>query len=715
MEFTGIVFTVTQTDTETKFLVTSHDAKCRRDGHGKVVCTANPDKVAIEKSMPARFAASWSNGTIEVLSAEPCWLNAPVTVNWLVRRVNDDTLGPKSVIRRIVDTYGEQLFSMTAGEFVEKMPVDLPDLVTDRLPELAKKLFAPIDPLAELRKLFRGMDVDARTLLSIYNDYPDGESAVKAVKDNPYQVCLWSELGIGIADALANRFGWKNTDFRRIEGSIAYALADTERNGHTYLDGKDLVKILPSVNARTFAKFETPVTALHLADVLLQSRLFVITDDGRVSFCETKKEEEAIAKRLSEMKEAGHKVAEEAISRIESSLGVSFGKEQRNAFYALDHEAAILTGAPGTGKTMVTNGILRLYDELFPGSEVVCCAPTGRAAKRMTESTGRPAETIHKLLGIIPGSHDAIEHVSFDSAHPLSADFIVVDEVSMLSTELFYYLLNAMKEGTKLLLIGDDDQLPSVSCGNCLYDMIESNAIPVFRLRTVYRQAEGSGIFENARRCMQSEVPLPAADFSIVKVESEADLQAELLRQFDAVFDDGNPYNMQMIEPTNSGVRDTNQRIHYKLYGTKFGMGVGDKVMFLRNVYTGEDETSYVNGEFGTIVDITPDGLDIASEDGITKHVPNDDKGDVTLAYACTVHKFQGSEADTIIIGLSQAAGRLMNRNLLYTAMTRARKRVIMIVAEDEFHPGTLEECVHEKAPKRNTRLGEYLAERRTA
>jgi len=701
MQFTGTVQTVNEKGNETIFTVKSSDARCARAKYGRVLCVTN--NCDVMKSLPARFVGTVRGATVLVTSVTPIWIDEKKTLNFLCQKTGG--LVKRSFLQKVIAVYGKDLFSMKQEDFLERACNDFPNN-RDILPELSKKIFCPINPLSDLQKLFAGKRVDRKTLTIIYENYGE-EKAVENVKKDPYRICLDCGIPIGVADQIANAEEWKNTDRRRIEGTIRYALSHAEKNGHTYVTGKKLLSVLPQMNARSFDSIVLPVTPLHIANALSESHEFAISDDGHISFSKTKKQEEFLARTFLTKTQTFDQVTEKDIDDIEHELGVTFGEEQRRAFFALNAQISVLTGAPGTGKTMVTNGILRLYQKKNPNANLTLCAPTGRAAKRLMESTGQLAQTVHKTLGLVPGEHAKEEHLQFNQAHPLQSDLIVVDESSMLDTELLFDICQAMKQNTRLLLIGDEDQLPSVGCGNCLHDIIASNLVPVFRLTEIYRQKKGSGIAFAAKDCIKGIRPNPSDDFSIIEVNSEKEMQERLVKEFIKRYDEKNPYNIQIIEPTNQSVQETNTLIHTDVFQRPKGAIVcGDKVMFTRNVYDPiKPEQSYVNGELGVCDSTMKLGLSIFSEDEEEKLVSEENKTDVRLAYACTVHKFQGSEADTILIGLPLSATRMMNRNLLYTAITRARKKVVIVVVKDEFYEDILTQCVTKNAPKRNTRL----------
>ena len=374
------------------------------------------------------------------------------------------------------------------------------------------------------------------------------------------------------------------------------------------------------------------------------------------------------------------------IDEIEKEYNIKYSISQRESFNFIKSSGIkILTGGPGTGKTTVIRGLIEAYKRTNPKGIVALCAPTGRAAQRITESTKMEASTIHRLLDCKPYGDNEEELTCKNQDNPLSADLLIVDEVSMVDTELFAMLLGAVKSGTLIILCGDTDQLPSVGAGNVLKDLIASKQFPVNVLDTVYRQTDGSNIIHNAncvrtgnRREMRCGI-----DFEIIEVNSEKKIQDKIVNILRSLkYDDINAF--QVLTPSKKGNAGTiqlnkliqpicNQNTSKIFYGNT-GFKCGDKIMTIRNNY----KLNYFNGDIGVVKSVSEQGMEIEIN-GETIKLTEGLYEDVSLAYASTIHKSQGSEYSTVIIALPSSPKLMLKKDLLYTAITRAKERVIII------------------------------------
>lgn len=398
----------------------------------------------------------------------------------------------------------------------------------------------------------------------------------------------------------------------------------------------------------------------------------------------------------------------EYITEIEQDIHIRYAPAQRAAFDLLRQSGiAVVTGGPGTGKTTVVNGLIRAYQRQYPNNHVMLAAPTGRAAQRMTEATGMEATTIHRLVGMRPYA-GALQRNT--SENPLEVDFLVVDESSMVDIEMLNWLLDAIPTGCLLLFVGDINQLPSVGPGDVLNDLIRSGQIPVCALTAVHRQTEGSPILENAIRINQGITQLvEREDFTVNHVANAAEIPEKVRSLIERYYDKNDPFQTQVLAPSyqgKGGITEINnvlqEMVNPRAEGKaeiKYGRTTfreNDKVITLNNNY----RVGYLNGDLGIITEIKDEYMVVRILDKDIQ-IERADLNDVSLAYCISIHKSQGSEFKNVIIALSCSPANLLQRNLLYTAITRA-KETVSVIAEY----GALEKCIKRaQSGKRNTRL----------
>ena len=508
------------------------------------------------------------------------------------------------------------------------------------------------------------------------------------VKNHPYKLCELVGVGFRTADKIAMSMGFDELSTERVDEALLYTLTDAESKGNLCLEKHDLLKSCLKI-------LNTP----QLTEDMLANRAVRLIQSGqmvsysgnvyrsRTAYIEAHLAE-MISHRLSQNKSFCYTDLDAELDKEEQILSVKLAPEQRLAVKtALTHGISIITGGPGTGKTMIQRALLDIYKRNHPGNEICCCAPTGRAARRMEQSTRFSASTVHKALGLLAG-----EDGNYNEPAELTADLILVDEVSMLDIYLAEHLFCAVKNNCQIVLIGDADQLPSVGPGAVLSEMIASECIPVVRLDKVFRQSAGSRIATNAKLIRHGNLSLEyGPDFQFMDSAStteSAEKVAEIYMQEIAKY---GVDNVALLSPfrqrTETGVNALNELIRdlvnppdNEKAEVKFGKRIfrcGDKVMQIKN----HDDVN--NGDIGYITKIinmdSETILYINFGDGKLKEYDAGDLDMLDLGYASTIHKSQGAEYQSVIINLQCAHAIMLTRPLIYTAITRGKKRVIIV------------------------------------
>ena len=538
-----------------------------------------------------------------------------------------------------------------------------------------------------------------------------GAGAVGIIKENPYILCT-SDAGLPFAkaDAIAKSLGAPLDSKNRILSGICYVLShEAGISGHTCLPEEDVLSSaaeLLEINRETVKKL--------LTELLDDSELscYVIDGINYVMTNKTAEEEDIVVRGLRRISGSsqyfGAADISSLIEKVEIELNISFAPMQRAALYAsLENGVMILTGGPGTGKTTVVRAMLSIFNSM--GLKTVLAAPTGRAAKRMSEATGQEAKTVHRMLEMERTVDGSIRFCRNERA-PLNENVIIVDEASMLDLSLTSYLIRAIKRGSRLILIGDSDQLPSVGAGNVLSDLISSEMIKTVRLNEVFRQSKESLIITNAHRINEGNAPIlnrTDSDFFFVRRDREGDIaetvSSLINERLPKTYGKGIKEKIQVITPSKkgaAGVEVMNRILQDKInspakfkkektsHGTIFREG--DRVMQIANNYEIEWEKNGVtgvglfNGDIGVIesIDLSDERVIIRFDDKRAEY-SYDMLEELELAYAITVHKSQGSEYPVVIIPMYYCAPMLMARNLFYTAVTRAKEMVILVGRTD--------------------------------
>lgn len=517
-----------------------------------------------------------------------------------------------------------------------------------------------------------------------------GDDVHYVLTEEPYRMIAEIDgIGFKTADQIALAYGMDRQDPQRLSAGLTYVLRTMTQNGHVCIPDTELVRR---------AAFILQADALGLHDILREAievgQLCTADFEGTlyVYTPEAYEEEEYIAGRIGEMgnmKPLPMKTHVQLfLDRWQDARHFELADKQREAVEkSLQSGMTVITGGPGTGKTTVVQTIIRLAEQ--EGLRILLCAPTGRAAKRLAETTQRKAKTIHRLL--VPDGHvGAMQVFEYNETKMLPADLVIVDEVSMLDMEMMYHLLSALKPQCRCILVGDADQLPSVGAGAVLHDIIASGQVPVVRLDTIFRQKEGGRIVTNAHFINSGRLPVVNEDteFRFVEIDNEADGAEKISALYNSeLLETGDKFAVQVLSPMYKnpcGVDNLNQLIQERfnppaegkaeLKGKNVVFRVGDKVMQKHNDY----EKGVFNGDMGEIFAIQKDMVYVRYPEQDVKY-EGQEVDEITLAYAITVHKSQGSEYHTVIMVLVNSHAIMLQRNLFYTAITRAKRKVILV------------------------------------
>ena len=621
-------------------------------------------------------------------------------------------IGP-TIAKRIVKKFGEKTL-----EIIENQ-AELLEQIKGISLNKAQEIGETYQIQRELRDaiLFLGeFGISPTYAIKIYKKYKD--KTIDIVKTNPYK--LADDIhGVGFkkADAIASTMGMRNDSEQRIMSGIKYVLTQATQNGDTYLPKEILEKYTISLLNIPIELIENALLELQMSKQIFQEKK---EEEIRIYLSVYYNAELFVAKQLieiAETEEEEEKNIDEEINEIEKEKSITLANNQREAVKeSLKNGVLVITGGPGTGKTTTINAIITILEK--KELEILLAAPTGRAAKRMTETTNRQALTIHRLLEIsFMGQGNFAQEFGKNEENPLEADVIIIDEVSMVDIMLMKSLVKALMPGTRLILVGDVDQLPSVGPGNVLNDIINSNEIKVVKLNEIFRQARESAIVMNAHRINNGEVPIlneKGKDFFFIRKGSQDEVIKtilELTKTRLPKFAKCSPIkDIQILTPMRKsplGVNSLNAYLQDELNPPSKNKNEkefrdtlfreGDKVMQIKNNYNIswkilnkydyplDEGVGIFNGDTGIITEINNrlEKITIKFDDNKVVEYDYTNLEELDLAYAITIHKSQGSEYQVVILPIHSGPPMLLSRNLLYTAVTRAKKLVVVVGLED--------------------------------
>ena len=623
-------------------------------------------------------------------------------------------VGP-SLAARIVKKFGDDTFRIMEEE-PERL-AEVKGISMKGAMQIASQMAEKQD-MRQAMVFLQEFGITMNLAAKIYERY--GSKVYEVLRENPYRLAEdVSGIGFKIADEIAARAGISPDSDYRIKCGIFYALQQALGSGHLYLPESELLSLtqeLLNVGLESLEK--------QIMDLTVERKIIVREAEGirRVYLSKYYYMEMNCARMLADLNlriESSPSVLDTRIRKIEKEEKLELDELQRSAVReAATNGLVIITGGPGTGKTTTIRAILHYLEQ--EDMEVYLAAPTGRAAKRMSEATGREARTIHRMLELSGGQDESVSEGRFarDEKNPLECDAIVIDEMSMVDINLMHALLRAVIPGTRLILVGDVNQLPSVGPGNVLRDIIRSEAFPVVRLTRIFRQAAASDIIVNAHRINRGEqidTSPGSKDFLFIhRNDPQSILNAVigLVRDKLPPYVQAKPMDIQVMTPMRKGtlgVENLNTVLQQFLNPPaedkrerEFAHGIfreGDKVMQVKNNYQTEWEitnrygipvdagTGVFNGDMGVIreINLFAEEMTVEFDEGRTVHYSFKDVEELELAYAITIHKSQGSEYPAAVIPLHSGPRMLMTRNLLYTAVTRAKKCVCIVGLQSSF------------------------------
>ncbi|HQD28733.1 SF1B family DNA helicase RecD2 [Acetivibrio saccincola] len=616
-------------------------------------------------------------------------------------------IGPKYA-KRIVRYFKEDTLRVIEEE-PDKL-INVEGIGKKRL-EMIKKAWQEQKEIKNVMLFLQSHGVSTGYAVKIYKTY--GDESINVVRDNPYRLAddIWG-IGFKTADKIAQKLGFDKNSFERCRSGIAYVLNQLSNDGHCYATREQLI-------SETVKMLEIEENLVEgTLDKMIEDKLVIPDENNSIYLPPFYHSEAGTAKRIREIVNAKCPLAlsdlDKIIDDIQKEYNIVYDKVQIDAIKAAAaSKFMVLTGGPGTGKTTTTLAIIKIFQKM--GKTVLLAAPTGRAAKRMSETTGMEAKTIHRLLEYSP-----LEGYQKNAENKLQCDVLIIDETSMVDIILMYNLLKAVKDETIVILVGDVDQLPSVGAGNVLKDIIDSGQVTFVRLTRIFRQALGSAIITNAHLINKGIKPRlkcgKKSDFFFVEEEDPEKIPEVIkglcTRRLPSYFNVDPVNDIQVLTPMQRGVAGAHNLnvvlqealnpsdVKIKYGGTVYRLN--DKVMQIKNNY----DKNVFNGDIGIIthIDLEDKTLIISFDENDVEY-DQTELDQVVLAYATTVHKSQGSEYQIVVAPFTTQHYMMLQRNLLYTCVTRAKKAFVLVGTKKAVAIAVS----NNKIQERNTMLSERL------
>ncbi len=708
MEYlSGIVERITYNNEENGFSV----IKIKSKGYTELV-TVVGNLAAVNVGAAIRLKGDWRHDSKygRQFSVVDYRETVPATVAGMEKYLGS------GMIKGIGPVYAKRIvarFKEDTLKIIEEQPDSLIDVegIGQRRVDMIKKAWQEQKEIKNVMLFLQSNGVSTAYAVKIYKTY--GNESINIVKTNPYRLAddIWG-IGFKTADKIARQLGFDSNSLERCRSGLLYVLNELSNDGHCYALRDQLLEAAGSI-----LELERPIIDGTI-DKMLEEKS-VIADEGDAVYLPAfYHSEQGAARRMRQIlaEESSYKAADiyQHLKDIQEEHGIQYDDIQIEAVKtAAASKLMVLTGGPGTGKTTTTLAIIKVFQKL--NAKVLLAAPTGRAAKRMAETTGLEAKTIHRLL-----EYKLPEGYKKNEENPLECDVLIIDETSMVDIMLFYNLLKAVSNGTVLVLVGDVDQLPSVGAGNVLKDIIESETVNVVRLTRIFRQAQGSAIVTNAHRINRGDTPNlkggKNSDFFFIEeeepqkvVETITELCSKRLPNYYKV----DPVNdLQVLCPMQKGETGAlnlniilQEALNPAEASIKYGGTVyrlNDKVMQIKNNY----DKNVFNGDIGSITSIdAEDRMLSICFDGVNVEYDATELDEVVLAYATTVHKSQGSEYKIVVAPVTMQHYMMLQRNLLYTCVTRAKKVLVLVGSKKAIGIAVS----NNRMQKRNTMLVERL------
>ncbi len=681
-----------------------------RSGRQQITIVGNMPQLAVGENITAK--GNWTNHQIygKQLKVESFERSLPTTTDSLLKYLSSGVIKGIGEVtaKRIIKKFGEETIKVL--QFEPKRLSEIKGISAAKALQIGQ-FFMEQEQIRQTIMFLQKYGISITYAVKVWKKF--GSNSIDVIKRNPYRLTD-EEINIGfkIADRVAISLGIDSQSQFRIMSGIEYVLSKAVQNGHVYLPSDILVSHTSSLLNTVSEVVENALSKMTFEESIYIENTF---DESRVYLSAFYKAEQNVSRKLNVLMNSTPKkeVAnlDEVLQKVEGNLNIEYTKEQLQSIQLSATESIlVITGGPGTGKTTLIKGIISMFEN--SDMKIALAAPTGRAAKRMTEATGKDAKTIHRLLETAFSIDDAHREFKKNEQDPIEADVIIIDEVSMVDILLMNSLLKAVEQGTRLILVGDVDQLPSVGPGSVLYDIIESQSIETIRLNKIFRQAEESIIVVNAHRINKGQLPEENAlseDFFFVSRNNPQSTSSAILElcttRIPEKYGLDSIRDIQVLSPSkkgDAGVHSLNTALQQRLNPPQEGLKEksyrnvvfreNDRVMQIKNNYSlpwvifedGKQSThgdGVFNGDMGIIreIDLKNSSLSVLFDDGKLVEYDFDILDELEHSYAITVHKSQGSEFPAVVIALSNIPPMLRCRNILYTAVTRARDLVILV------------------------------------